>query len=75
MKSKRLMNSWCGGPGNNKIIFHACSLNFYFIYRQIFPAYSTAQRWPMRNSALARIRERRAHIKSSGGSGDISGEN
>jgi len=59
MKSKRLMNSWCGGPGNNKIIFCACSLNFYFIYRQIFPAYSTAQRRPMRNSALARIRERR----------------
>ncbi|KIM58645.1 hypothetical protein SCLCIDRAFT_27915 [Scleroderma citrinum Foug A] len=32
--------------------------------RQIFPTYSTAQHTPMRNSALARIRERRAHIKT-----------
>ncbi|KIM56470.1 hypothetical protein SCLCIDRAFT_29602 [Scleroderma citrinum Foug A] len=34
--------------------------------RQIFPAYSSTQRPPMRNSALARIRERRAHIKTAG---------
>ncbi|KIM58657.1 hypothetical protein SCLCIDRAFT_127813 [Scleroderma citrinum Foug A] len=32
--------------------------------RQIFPTYSTTQHPPMRNSALARIQERRAHIKT-----------
>ena len=42
----------------------ALSLNLILSIRQIFPVYSTAQRPPMRNSALARIRERRARIKS-----------
>ncbi|KIM50837.1 hypothetical protein SCLCIDRAFT_33953 [Scleroderma citrinum Foug A] len=34
--------------------------------RQIFPTYSSTQHPPMRNSALARIRERRVHIKTAG---------
>ncbi|KIM54554.1 hypothetical protein SCLCIDRAFT_30996 [Scleroderma citrinum Foug A] len=34
--------------------------------RQIFPAYLSTQRPPMRNSTLARIQERRAHIKTAG---------
>ena len=40
------------------------SMNLILYVRQIFPAYLTAQRPPMRNSALGRIRERRARIKS-----------
>ncbi|KAG2129163.1 hypothetical protein DEU56DRAFT_915282 [Suillus clintonianus] len=43
--------------------------------RQIFPSYSTAQRPPVKNSALARIRERRAQMKEASvpdsSSGDV----
>jgi len=45
--------------------------------RQIFPSYSTAQRPLAKNSALARIREKRARMKESisvpdgGGSGSV----
>ncbi|KAG2152639.1 uncharacterized protein EDB93DRAFT_1249147 [Suillus bovinus] len=39
--------------------------------RQIFPLYSTAQRPQVKNSALARIREKRARMKEvSAGDGD-----
>jgi hypothetical protein len=42
--------------------------------RQIFPSYSTAQRPLIKNSALARIREKRARMNEilvrDGGSGD-----
>ena len=43
---------------------HSDQLKSKCLPRQIFPAYSTAQRTPMRNSALVRIQERRAHIKT-----------
>jgi hypothetical protein len=44
------------------------------IFRQVFPSYSTAQRPLAKNSALARIREKRAQMKElvsvpDGGSG------
>jgi len=62
MKNKKSMNFLFGGTGNECIVLYEWSDPDLCSIRQIFPAYSTAQRPPMRNSALVRIQERRAHI-------------
>ena len=66
MKSKRLMNSWYGGTGDEYIVSHGGQSQSKCLIRQIFPTYSSAQCPPMRNSALARIWERHVCIKTAG---------
>ena len=48
-----------------EMVSHIDQFELKCFIRQIFPAYSTAHRAPARNSALARIRERCARMKSS----------
>ena len=61
-RSKKFMISTFGGTG-------MCIWNYYFslwlkMYRQVFPSYSAAQRTIAKDSALARIREKRAMMRA-----------
>jgi hypothetical protein len=62
-RSKRLMISSCGGTG---MCIHDAVVSLYDVclsFSQVFPAYSSAKRTVSKNSALARIRERRAALR------------
>jgi hypothetical protein len=53
-----------GGTGRCRMAFLSFSVNFLiYLFRQIFPIHST-QRPVCKNSALARIKEKRAALKA-----------
>lgn len=53
-----------GGTGEVEIIFHDSISIRIVISRQVFPSYSSTRRLPSKDSALAKIRERRAALRA-----------
>jgi hypothetical protein len=64
MNEGKLMTFSFGGTGAIRLFFiFGTGFDGYFACRQIFPIYSSARRPVCKNSALAKIKERRAALK------------
>lgn len=63
-RRKRLMICWYGGIGEFPLHWSLPLLNRQNTHSQIFPNYSSAKRPVSKNSALAKIKERRAALKA-----------
>ena len=75
MNQMKLTSFWSGGIGMHSLLYLLCILNgnsLWATHSQVFPNYMAASRPISQNSALSRIKAKRAAEKEARAGGSIS---